>query len=387
MMKIMNNKLVKLFTILIILILAISNISLTKAGVSNSARKAALEFLKEQSIVNPKLSNATVDFPCVYTDKSLHEHFIVYAIKKYESIIGRIVLLKTKDKYIVLEMGETPPPHIDYSKKIPEHIFLKEGETIGQAKFIYVFPLLYFVHFNILKDGKLSRDVYFYWNEKRIVTLADIPDVPILANGKSPFMKRATSGSFGSYKILSDVPDFITPKELCNSCGPTAGANICGYWHKHGYYYLQHDWDENGNDLITCLWHDMNTNCVYGTPASNFRAGIVYHANTVHGSYLGIYHFSASGDSSPHFSDAVNEISYDRPFGILIREQGSWTWWHWITCIGYYSGYDEYIYVRDGWGDGTVAINWNASSLPDPDHPGQYIPIFIDGFDYVFPEY
>lgn len=127
----MRIKSIKLLAILMILILfvlnlTIPNISLTKADDFSNAREVALEFLKEQSNVNPKLSNATVDFPCVYTDKSLHEHFIVYAIKKYETIIGRIVLLKIKDRYVVLEMGETPPPNIAINYETPKYISLKK---------------------------------------------------------------------------------------------------------------------------------------------------------------------------------------------------------------------------------------------------------------------
>ncbi|MGC9073996.1 MAG: hypothetical protein ACP5H0_07580 [Caldisericum sp.] len=376
----------------ILLVLALVGVSIIGSvkSATNPFSESAELFLKSHQEAITSLRGAELISPMVYKDKDGKDRVIVYGVKRGEEIVGRIVVNNNVKNPTVLEFAESVPPHLsDIKEEILNKTSLEKNIVFGKPEFIYVFPLLYYVHLNVYDKSRTAKEIYFFWNERKIITLKDIPDFPILAYNKLPLMKQKVSGSFGSYKILSDVPDYSTSTtNLCNSCGPVAGANILGYWHKHGYYYVQHDWDEsNGNGLITCLWYDMNKSCIYGTPASNFRSGIVYHANTVHRDYLGIYHFSASGDSSPHFSDAVNEISYDRPFGILVRKQGSWTWWHWITCIGYYSGYGEYIYVRDGWGDGTVAINWNASSLPDPDHPGQYIPIFIDGFDYVFPSY
>ncbi len=371
----------KILAIILVLVLLVgisvrSSVKSAATPFSESAEK----FLELHQEAITSLRGAELASPAVYKDKDGKDRVIVYGVKRGEKIVGRIVVNYDIKNPIVLEFAESAPPHLsDVKEEILNKTSLGKDTVFGKPEFIYIFPLLYYVHFNVYDKNGEVKDVYFFWNEKKIVTFTEIPDFPILANNKLPLMEQTRGGG---YEILSSVPDYRTStNSLCNNCGPVAGANICGYWHKHGYYYLQHDWDEsNGNDLITCLWYDMNTSCIYGTPASNFRNGIVHHANTVHNGYLGIYNFSASGDSSPHFSDAVNEISYGRPFGILIRKQGSWTWWHWITCIGYYAGYDEYIYVRDGWGDGTVAINWNAPSLSG-------IPIFIDGFDYIFPGY
>ncbi len=380
----MRIKLIKLLAILTALVLiflnlTIPSISLTKAGVSNSAQEVALEFLKEQSIINPKLSNATVDFPCVYTDKSLHKHFIVYAIKKYESIIGRIVLLKTKDKYVVLEMGETPPPNIAINYEIPKYIPLKEGEIIGQAKFIYVFPLLYFVHFNILKDGKLSRDIYFYWNEKREVSLDEIPEQIVSSDSSS---SKTTSNpvalNIGSSRILWDVPDFImgdmSYPVSTYGCGPVAGANILGYWSRNGYPNLWNEGsDPKGVGLATSLYYYMGT-WYWGTPSVDFARGIESYSQDFG------YTFSCHIDSEAQvYGSFVREINNERPLGVRIQLGGLLDQ-HWITGIGYYYGYSGYyVYVRDGWHHGYAMINWDNPFLGnDP------ITSFIDNV-YVYP--
>ena len=373
----------KTLVLIIIVALSFAGLFSTENASSTSAFLAsAQKFIESHSKVIPQLKGAELVYPLVYKDKLGKNRVIVYGVKRDKTIIGRIVVNYNVKNPVVLEFSETPPPHLlNIRKELYKKFPIMDGATIRNTDFIYVFPLLYYVHYKVYKNNT-GKDLYFFLNEKKLVTLKEIPDFPKISDSVTTSPVHSIKGSFGSYKILSDVPDYSTSvNDLCNNCGPVAGANILGYWHKHGYYYLQHDWDEsNGNDLIVCLWNDMDTNCVFGTPASNFRSGIVLHANTIHNGYLGIYHFSAYGNSFPHFSDAVQEISHGRPFGILIRRQGSYSWWHWITCIGYYSGYEEYIYVRDVRQDGTVAINWNAASLNG-------IPIYIDGFNYVYPSY
>jgi len=305
----------------ILLVLALVGISIISSvkSVTNPFLEQAELFVKSQQEVITSLVGVELASPIVYKDKDGKDRVIVYGVKKGEEIIGRIVVNYDRENPIVLEFAESAPPHLlDVKEEIFNKISLEKNTTLGKPEFIYVFPLLYYVHFNVYDKNQAVKDIYFFWNEKRIVTLADIPDFPILVNDKFPLIEQATSGS---YKILYDVPDYTTStNSLCNNCGPVAGANILGYWHKHGYYYLQHDWDEsNGNGLITCLWYDMKTICIYGTPASNFRSGIVKHANTDHDGYQCNYNFSTSGNSYPEFSDAVSEINASRPFGILIH--------------------------------------------------------------------
>jgi len=358
----------------------LSNISSVK-GVANPFSESAELFIKSEQEAITSLRGAELASPMVYKDKYGKSRVIIYGVKKDKKIIGRIVVNYDRKNPVVLEFAESAPPHLlNVKEEILNKTSLEKNMTLGKPKFIYVFPLLYYVHFNVYNKNQAVKDVYFFWNEKRMIPLTDIPAFPNLPDEKSPFIKTG-----GSRKILYDVPDYKTStSELCNNCGPTAGANILGYWHKNGYYYLQHDWDESdGHSLMDCLWYDMNTSCVYGTPASNFRSGIVHHANTVHNGYLGIYHFSASGDSYPTFSDAVREINANRPFGILMRKRKHMFTFHWLTCIGYDSLNDNYIYVRNGWGGGLVDIKWYDPYLYYPDED-KWWPIYIDGFDYVY---
>ncbi len=86
----------------------------------------------------------------------------------------------------------------------------------------------------------------------------------------------------------------------------------------------------------------MGTSCIYGTPPSN-------------------------------------EINNNRLLTIL--KHRSIFNWHWITGIGYYQGTQGYyIYVRDGYGNEIVGINFYA-----PELGGIYIN--IDYFGYIYPAY
>lgn len=391
----MKLKLIKVLAVLIALVLIFLNLSIlgvsfSKAGITNNGEEVALAFLKEESMINPKLINATIDFPCLYTDKSLHERFLVYAIKKDASVIGRIVLLKTKNNYIVLEMAETPPPHINYITEISKHISLNEGESVGQPNFIYVFPLLYYIHFNTVKEGKQVRDVYFFWNEKRVADLNEIPEEKIDLTNTDLIKEQDTASTYSSYKVLWDAPGYLTSyTNLCNNCGPVAGANILGYYHKHGYPNLQKTGDENsGVDLTTCLFHDMQTSCIYGTPPYNFTNGIVYHANNYHNGYACNYHFTATSGFIYSMQNAYQyictEIDNNRPLGILVSINIAS--WHWITGIGYDNTNGSYVYVRDGWNPGYAEIYWYAPYLIDPE-TNQEVPIGPTYLSYVYPSY
>ncbi len=374
----MKLKLIKVLVVLIALLLIFLNLSILgvpffKAGITNNGEEVALAFLKEESMLDPKLINATVDFPCSYTDKSLHERFLVYAIKKDASVIGRIVLLKTKNNYTVLEMAETPPPHINYITEISKHISLNEEETVGQPNFIYVFPLLYYIHFNIIKEGKQVRDVYFFWNEKRVADLNEIPEEKIELTNADLIKEQGTT----SMKVLRDVPEYITNTYpgLCNSCGPVAGANILGYWSRHGYPNLWNESsDPKGRELATSLYYYYMGTTPVGTFLIDFPSGIESYSRDYG------YVFSTYIDPEAQvYGSFVREINNGRPLGIRIQLGGLLDQ-HWITGIGYYYGYSGYyVYVRDGWNNGYAMINWD-----DPFLGTSPITSFIDNV-YVYP--
>lgn len=383
-------KYVETFLILVLFLisnLGILGVSFSKTGAVNSCEEVALQFLRKESKVNPKLIGAIIDSPCLYADKLLHEHFIVYAIRKGTSIIGRIVLLKAKNSYIVLEMAETPPPHTNYITEITKYISFGVGESIGQLNFIYVFPLMYYIHLNTIKEGKKVRDVYFFFNERRVVSVDEIPEERFDLDNGDLIKEQDTT----SIKVLWDVPEYTTNNvTLCNSCGPVAGANILGYYHKHGYPNLQKAYDENlGVDLITCLFHDMQTSCIYGTPPFNFTNGIVYHANNNHNGYECNYHFVAKSGFIYSMQNAYKyicaEIDNNRPLGILVSINIAS--WHWITGIGYDSTNNgSYVYVRDGWNPGYAKIYWYAPYLVDPS-TGEKVYIGPTYLSYVYPSY
>ncbi|MBC7194945.1 MAG: hypothetical protein H5U37_04745 [Caldisericia bacterium] len=340
-------------------------------------KESAIKFIKSQEEILPQLKDSKIVSPFIYKDKYGNYRTIVFGVEKENKIIGRVVINYDKYNPIFLEFAETPPPHlIDIKEVIMNKISLKENQYLGEEEYIYIFPLLFYIHFDVIEKDKKIDDLYFFFNEKRVVEFKEIPEFEKIK--KFIFNENNIKGY---YKILLDVPDYSTDNtNLCNPCGPVAGANILGYWDKHGYPKLQLDGDEStGSQLTTCLWNDMNTDCNYGTIPSKFGDGIKTHANTTHNGYYCNYHFSFSGTYTPQFGNVCYEINNDRPLAILIN----WNinTWHWITGIGYYQGIGGYyIYVRDGYGNGEVAINFYA-----PELDGR--PISIYYFGYIYPSY
>jgi len=324
-------------------------------------KKNAIEFIKNQEEIIFQLKGSIPTSPFVYKDKYGNDRTIVFGVEKESKIIGRIVINYDKNNPIFLEFAETPPPHlIDVEKEVASKISLKENQYLKNEEFIYIFPLLFFIHFDVIEEDKKVDDLYFFWNEKKIIKKGGIPEFI-----KVKLLNNILSSK--SYTILNDVADYDTydTRYLCNNCGPVSGAIILNYWDKNGYSNLQSDSDRLIGEVLTnCLFHDMSTNCIWGTPPGNYVRGICYHANNVHNGYNCNYHFTYNTNWDPKYGDICYEINNSRPLGILVRFiSGSL---HWITCYGYYFGYGGYyIYVRDGYGNGEVIVNWDAPEIPD----------------------
>ena len=343
---------------------------------NNPFYRVASDFLNSQGTVLPQLQNSHPVSPLVYNDKDGEDRVLVYGVEKEGKIIGRIAVNFDLDNPCFLEFAEVAPPHLsEVKKEATERISLKEGEVLGEMEFIYVFPLLYYIHFPVWKGGTKSSDLYLFWNEKRIVNPNEIPSsLPL------PKVNQGQSEIKGYYKILIDVPAYLTTNtNLPNPCGPVAGANILGYWHKKGYPKLQLSSDEQtGAQLTTCLYYDMGTSSIWGSPVGNFRYGVEYHANaSYHPPYNCGYHFWTAWQRPATYESLVWEINADRPLCIIMGWPPPTSPFgpygiHWVVGIGYYQP-SNIIYIRDGWSTGTVA--WNFDVLAP----------YLGGYVYVYP--
>ncbi|MBC7195369.1 MAG: hypothetical protein H5U37_06915, partial [Caldisericia bacterium] len=343
-------------------------------------KESAIKFIKSQEEILPQLKDSKIVSPFIYKDKYGNDRTIVFGVEKENKIIGRVVINYDRDNPIFLEFAETPPSHlIDVKEIIMNKISLKENQYLKEDEYIYIFPLLYYIHFDVMVDNKKVDDLYFFLNEKKIVVFKEIPEFVKIKKLYNISLSK-------SYNILSNVVDYDTgDTNLCNNCGPVSGAIILNYWDKNGYNNLQFDYDrEKGTYLTTCLWYDMRTNCIWGTPPGNYVGGICYHANNVHEGYNCNYHFTYGTNWNPKYGDVCSEINNSRPLGILVKYVSGP--FHWITCYGYYFGYGGYyIYVRDGYGDGNVIVNWDAPEIPIPGDKKETITIWT--LAYIYPSY
>ncbi|MBC7194297.1 MAG: hypothetical protein H5U37_01370 [Caldisericia bacterium] len=378
----MKKILVTILILGLIGIIGLNGVKFVKSEVNlDLFKESAIKFIKSQEEILPQLKDSKIISPFIYKDKYGNDRTIVFGVEKECKIIGRVVINYDRDNPIFLEFAETPPPHlIDVKEVVMNKISLKENQCLKEDEYIYIFPLLFYIYFDVMEDNKKVDDLYFFLNEKKIVEFKEIPEFERIEKFKIEYPE--IKGYYS--KVLYDVPDYTTENtNLCNPCGPVAGANILGYWDKHGYSKLQLDGDEStGSQLTTCLWNDMGTSCVYGTSVSNFQGGIVAHTNSCfHPPYNCCYNFTTSWQRPPSYNSLIIEINNNRPLGILFGWPGITPphpkyGYHWVVGIGYaYGSNPQYyiFYIRSGWGEGNVVL----------DYPS--IETYIHGYVKIYP--
>ncbi|NLI56642.1 hypothetical protein GX420_06660 [bacterium] len=133
-------------------------------------KESAIEFIRNQEEILSQLKGSIPITPFIYKDKYGNNRTIIFGVEKESKIVGRILINYDKNNPIFLEFAETPPPHlIDVEKEVILKISLKEKQYLKNEEFIYIFPLLFFIHFDVMEENKRVDDLYFFWNERMIL--------------------------------------------------------------------------------------------------------------------------------------------------------------------------------------------------------------------------
>lgn len=162
-----------------------------------------------------------------------------------------------------------------------------------------------------------------------------------MANPSSYLMPSSSKDT--SSKNISSVPNYAW---LCG-CSPTAAGMVLGYWDNHGYSNLS-----TGSSLIRELATAMGTD--WPGSGETWPWNIDNGIETVCNNH-GYSNFDASNDYYVSWNEVKTEVNADNPFVLSMLNGGTGNGYtqsyddHSVTCVGYYDGSNDYIYIHDTW--------------------------------------
>ncbi len=358
---------------------------------AEQAEKVASYSIKEisESIVNfSEWKNATVKLSTVYYDLEGKKSAYSFNVIENEKQIGSIFISATKDNCPVLEFskGKIPneiPEFTTRSKllveeranKIKSESNNKEELTIGKMKPLYLGPTFYYAEYTLTdKKGKAKEKVIVDLPFSTIVDFnesnVNVPDEKkhyfnstYLQHQHEIRKQDANTQWITLEKEMIDPSSYSTssssksirgvPKyKWYYGCSPTASGMVLGYWASHGYSYLV-----TGYDLVRELASAMGTDWPGSGATWPYKIddGIEKVCNN-----HGYNNFDASNDIYVSWNEVKAEVNANKPFVLSMLNGGTGNGYtqpygeHSVTCIGYYDGNQDYVYLHDTWDTSNV---------------------------------
>lgn len=338
----------------------------------------------------PEWAGANAVSPVLYHNPDGTPSVWVYSVVKGGRTLGYVTISATRSNKPFIEASPTPPPHSRLPKARAVAIErLAPNETLASPRFLYSGFLAYLVEFPVLEHGREVSRLYYHLKANRIMD-TDVPPQPFRGT-QSAAAQRAWDSIDAFDPQTEDVGILVTGyKKLSvpnydqhlssdpgTDCGPTAGAMIADYWDANGYSGIRGlEYYGTQRAFIDHRAVDMDTG-FYGTTIPEWINGMSKHIVTE----AGYSNFSFVQDKdTTTYDEFRNEISYNRPVGILIANFLPWGntgngyyEWHWVvgkgydynTNIGWYG-----IIVNNSWGEEDV-IDWEMYNN-------------VNGLDYVY---
>jgi len=294
-------------------------------------------------------------------------------------------LLHQKDRFGTLLVSAKPegPSLIAFHHGLPTYLIAKteakeraavlfNGKHLTSMGVLYSSPLEYYFEFDV--EGERILASLF---DSEIVSRADLEmnlkssDVPVSEGSgedSSNHLQRNIddlqdedvagkdlAGQSSDSQIIPGVPDYNQRPSIANSCGPTAGACLLGYWDAQGYedYVQGVGTYDDVTLLIEELCQAMGWDPSFGVYYSQIPTGLRYIIDD-RGYEFGIINLYGI-DSL----DIVRqEIRAGRPF-IYGSQQNPWETAHFAVVVGYDG---SFIIVHDNWWSTPVDyyVHWDA---------------------------
>ena len=297
---------------------------------------------------------------------------------------GRAMLLQ-EDRYgtMLVSAGQERPCLVAFHHGLPTYLIAKKeakqraeafsnGKHVTPLGVIYLSPLEYYFEFEV--EGQKILVSPFY---SKIISRDDLeesrvhPPLPVSGddgqdtNGHiqgNPYdlseedqTDTDLPGQSPDSQIIPGVPDYNQRPSLPNSCAPTAGACVLGYWDAQGYEdFLQ---GEGTYGDVTCLIEElcgaMGWDPSFGVYYSQVPIGL-QHIIDDRGYQLDISNLYGIGS----LEIVRQEIIEGRPF-IYGSQDNPWGCGHYVVVVGYQG---SFIIVHDNWWSTPTEyfVNWDA---------------------------
>ena len=246
------------------------------------------------------------------------------------------------------------------------------GKHVTPLGVIYLSPLEYYFEFEVEAQKILVSPFY-----SKIISRADLEKIPASADlsvseeqGEDPSDRiqrnpydlseedqtdTDLAAQSPDSQIIPDVPDYNQRPSLPNSCAPTTGACLLGYWDAQGYEDFLQGAGTYGD--VTCLIEElcgaMGWAPSFGVYYSQVPVGLQYIIDD-RGYELDISNLYGIGS----LEIVRQEIIEGRPF-IYGSQENPWGYGHYVVVVGYQG---SFIIVHDNWWSTPTDyfVNWDS---------------------------
>ena len=277
-------------------------------------------------------------------------------------------ILHQADQYgtLLISAEEAEPSLIAFHDGLPTYLVARtdaeeraeafsDGTDVTLIGILYLSPLEYFYEFDAGGDRILVSPFH-----QRIMSGSDVDEVlqrTCEQPGEDLFGRAeiAPTAEFPESDIIPGVPDDNQRGSLPNSCGPTAGACLLGYWDDQGYddFVEGTGTYDDVTRLIEELCDAMNWDPATGVYYNHIPIGLRQVVDD-RGHRFGI--------SNLYGIDSLDvvkqEIVDGRPF-VYGSQENPWGCGHYVVTVGYNG---NYIIVHDNWWStpSDYFVRWDA---------------------------
>jgi len=277
-------------------------------------------------------------------------------------------VLHQADRYgtLLIALGDNEPSLAAFHHGLPTCLVARtdaeeraeafcDATDVTPLGVLYVSPLEYYFEFDAAGEHILVNPFH-----QRIMFTSDLDGMLEAtfeqpAGGPFGHNETAPAAEFPDSQIITGVPDDNQRGSLPNSCGPTAGACLLGYWDDQGY----DDFVGGAGtyDDVTRLIEEL-CDAMAWDPATG-----VYYAYIPIGLQQVVddrgYRFGISNLYGIESLDVVKqEIVDGRPF-VYGSQENPWGCGHYVVTVGYEG---NFIIVHDNWWStpSDYFVRWDA---------------------------
>jgi hypothetical protein len=266
----------------------------------------------------------------------------LFTLDKKGQAIGRVVVGGSAYNYDVLEAGTSLPPKLPDKQKVP-NVPSSELEStepkltyLGYDKFLAIYTTDQERIVLDLQTGEITKTTEIQsqmispeeYQKQQEERLRELP-----ATGVDVVFEYYLSGVENHQQMTE------------TDCGPTAAANIVGYYKINGYWEFD-NWPTDRNHL----YNYMHTDTWGGPGTAPWNAGpgfVDYAASKGYNNFGSEYRIA----SSEEYLDIEDSLYAGRPLMIMFGWGGSYWTWHYCTIVGYrdrtYVGGGRQIYIHN----------------------------------------